>query len=82
MSYNDVREMIDTLEQENKKLRKIAHELYNMTREFLEESGLDTINAYGYDGTHLQRQGRAVTDRAYRVLYTENKMIPQTEKMI
>jgi len=71
MSYNNLREMIDALEQKNIELKTIADALYNATCILLEESKLNVLNGFGYDGTDGQKIGRLATDKARKVLYNE-----------
>jgi hypothetical protein len=68
MSYNDLREMIDALEQKNTELKKIAEMLYRATVTLLQETGLNDLNGFGYDGTDGQKIGRLATDKAREVL--------------
>jgi hypothetical protein len=71
MSYNNLREIIDALEQKNIELKTIADVLYNATCILLEESKLNVLNGFGYDGTDGQKIGRLATDKAREVLYNE-----------
>jgi hypothetical protein len=71
MSYNNLREIIDALEQKNIEFKTIADMLYNATVTLLQETGLNDFNGFGYDGTDGQKIGRLATDKARKVLYNE-----------